>query len=251
MKNKAFTLVELAIVIVVLGIVASAIVGGRSIIRSANVNSTINEVQKMKTAVRAFELEFGETPGLLRDAYDYFGDDCGADQIWPYHGCNGDYTDRCVDIETGHPCRIGGTTMGDIRRLPMHLVLSGIHPELAYVSNTNTNDDCSTYLNKVPIGSEYWLSTITPGALNMYFFNRINITRTDQRCNHGFATSTSPQIVKTIDEKLDDGNGRGGSLKAIFNPGDDSMSGVDCLDENGVYNVSNDGEDCGFMVEIK
>jgi prepilin-type N-terminal cleavage/methylation domain-containing protein len=41
MKN-AFTLVELAIVVVVLGILVSGVVGAQNIIESANINSTVS-----------------------------------------------------------------------------------------------------------------------------------------------------------------------------------------------------------------
>jgi prepilin-type N-terminal cleavage/methylation domain-containing protein len=41
---RAFTLVELAIVVVVLGILTLGIIGGQSIIKSAQVNSTISDV---------------------------------------------------------------------------------------------------------------------------------------------------------------------------------------------------------------
>jgi hypothetical protein len=206
----------------------------------------------MKTAVRAFELEFAETPGLLRDAYDYFGDNCGIDSTNIFAGCNGDYIDRCLDIESVVPCRISGAMMGDVRKIFVHLVLSGINPDLINVRDTRNGEPCSEYFNQVDIGSDFWLSSYKPGTLNMYFFGKENLRReTLARCYFDFTTSISPSIVKTIDEKLDDGNGRRGSLKAVFNPRNDVMSGVNCLDDDGIYNVSNDGEDCGFMVEIK
>jgi prepilin-type N-terminal cleavage/methylation domain-containing protein len=48
MNRKAFTLVELAIVVVVLGILIGGIVAGQSIIRAANINATISQVEKYK-----------------------------------------------------------------------------------------------------------------------------------------------------------------------------------------------------------
>jgi prepilin-type N-terminal cleavage/methylation domain-containing protein len=69
--NKAFTLVELAIVIVVLGIMSAVIVGGKTIVDSANMNSTISQMNQYRLAHNAFVLEYDAIPGDMKDANDY------------------------------------------------------------------------------------------------------------------------------------------------------------------------------------
>lgn len=78
-KEKGFTLVELAIVIVIIGLIISGIVGGQSLIRSAKIRSIISDLNKYETAVRAFQLEYDSLPGDMRDASDYWSGESDGD----------------------------------------------------------------------------------------------------------------------------------------------------------------------------
>lgn len=70
--QKGFTLVELAIVIVVLGILISGVIAGQSLINSSKRQSVISEVQMLKTSIRAFQLEYDAIPGDFDEAEEYF-----------------------------------------------------------------------------------------------------------------------------------------------------------------------------------
>jgi prepilin-type N-terminal cleavage/methylation domain-containing protein len=71
---QAFTLVELAIVIVVLGILVGGVLTGQSIINSAKRQSVINDVNRYSMGLRAFQLEYGQMPGDFEEAQDYWPD---------------------------------------------------------------------------------------------------------------------------------------------------------------------------------
>ncbi len=62
-KNKAFSLIELSIVLVVISFLVAAIVYGASLIKSAKVNALISEIANFKTATAAFIEKHGEIPG--------------------------------------------------------------------------------------------------------------------------------------------------------------------------------------------
>lgn len=96
-QNKAFTLVELAIVVVIIGLLVSGVVGGRSLIESSRINSIMGDVAKYKTAIKAFKLEYDALPGDMTDATDYWGQagDGSSAQCLTISGtgtqtCNGD-----------------------------------------------------------------------------------------------------------------------------------------------------------------
>ncbi len=99
MKTSAFTLVELAIVIVVIGLITGGIIGAQSLIKSANRQSTIKIITEMDKAVRAFELEYSSWPGKMKDGYDYFGSACGTNNDNSVTGCNTDDFDECIEQE--------------------------------------------------------------------------------------------------------------------------------------------------------
>jgi prepilin-type N-terminal cleavage/methylation domain-containing protein len=75
-SKSAFTLVELAIVIVVLGILIGGVLTGQSIIESAKKREVITGFTQLRTGLNAFKLEFDAIPGDMEDAYDYWGADC-------------------------------------------------------------------------------------------------------------------------------------------------------------------------------
>jgi prepilin-type N-terminal cleavage/methylation domain-containing protein len=249
--NSAFTLVELAIVIVVLGIVVSGVVAGQSIIRTANTNSTVTEIQKMQTAIRAFQLEFDATPGLMKDAYDYFGDECGNNSKSSENGCNGDAgNDRCID--SGYNCSVIFLNYRDVRRLPIHLVLSEIYPGLKYTTNANTITDCNEQINTGALDTNFLVGSEIPGKIFLYYFQTSGLTHNGSYCTGTIIEQViSPRIVKSIDDKLDDGNGRRGIIRAIYRPRNNIYSGTDCMDADGVYNVAADDPACGLRAELQ
>jgi prepilin-type N-terminal cleavage/methylation domain-containing protein len=65
MKNntKGFSLIELSIVLIIIGLLIAGITGGASLIKSAELRSTISEVRNYQTAVNAFYTEKGYLPG--------------------------------------------------------------------------------------------------------------------------------------------------------------------------------------------
>jgi prepilin-type N-terminal cleavage/methylation domain-containing protein len=61
--KKGFTLIELSVVLVVIGLIIGGILVGRVLIKSAEINSLISQKQEYETAVNAFKLKYGYLPG--------------------------------------------------------------------------------------------------------------------------------------------------------------------------------------------
>ena len=68
-----FTLVEIAIVLVVIGLVAGGVLLGRSLIRSSEIQGTIREMSSLTAAYRMFEQRYNCIPGDCTDATSIFG----------------------------------------------------------------------------------------------------------------------------------------------------------------------------------
>jgi prepilin-type N-terminal cleavage/methylation domain-containing protein len=62
-KIMGFTLVELSIVIVVIGLIIGVVTAGQSLVRQAQIRSVLNDVNKYKTAWNAFKLQYDALPG--------------------------------------------------------------------------------------------------------------------------------------------------------------------------------------------
>lgn len=65
-KRLGFTLVEIAIVVLIIGLVAGGILLGRDLINTAMVRATVSQLTNYNTAVRTFQVKHNGLPGDLR-----------------------------------------------------------------------------------------------------------------------------------------------------------------------------------------
>ncbi len=68
-KQRAFTLVEMAMVMIILGVLMGGILTGIKILQNAKVAATIGQVQTYRAAVTTFEKTYYGMPGDLPDAH--------------------------------------------------------------------------------------------------------------------------------------------------------------------------------------
>ena len=73
MKHESgFTLVELSIVIVLIGLIVAGVVGGQALVQQAKLRGVLTEVEQFDVAFNTFKLEYGEPPGDLSNASSYW-----------------------------------------------------------------------------------------------------------------------------------------------------------------------------------
>jgi prepilin-type N-terminal cleavage/methylation domain-containing protein len=65
--QSGFTLVEIAIVLVIIGLIVGAILVGRDLIEAAKINAQIAQINSYNTAVHAFESRYDALPGDISD----------------------------------------------------------------------------------------------------------------------------------------------------------------------------------------
>lgn len=61
--NYGFTLIEMSIVIVIIGLIAGGVLIGQDLIKSAAIRSQISQIDKFATAANTFRLKYGYLPG--------------------------------------------------------------------------------------------------------------------------------------------------------------------------------------------
>ncbi|MDG1287311.1 MAG: prepilin-type N-terminal cleavage/methylation domain-containing protein [Rickettsiales bacterium] len=72
MKN-GFTLLELSIVLVIIGLIVGGVTVGQEMIRSAELKSVTKDKTKILTALNTFKLKYNALPGDMDNAQDYWG----------------------------------------------------------------------------------------------------------------------------------------------------------------------------------
>ena len=102
-NNKAFSLIELSIVLIIISLLVAGIISGKSLIESAKVYATISELRKFKQEVYSFKLLKNRLPGDLNGS-GKIGD--GSNQSYNNNSFGGNYVSN--NINYGIPGRSVG-----------------------------------------------------------------------------------------------------------------------------------------------
>lgn len=236
--NRAFSLVELAIVLVILGLITGGILSGKALIRGAGLKSIPQNLANYEKAV-----------GLYRDTYKALpGDHARATQIW---GSVGGGSAQCVtpitDVGTGtETCNgngdgvIGGVAAAqryENHRFWQHLSNAGM------IEGRYTGVQGSGGLFHVVPGTNAPMTSLSRDSGYSYW-NIGNITNTAHASNFvgdysqmfqvGMKNSTNrtlvslfrPKEVWSIDVKVDDGVPAYGKIRQY--KGTYAIYGVNC-----------------------
>ena len=66
-NNKGFSLIELSIVLIIMGLLIAGVTGGASLIKSAQLRAVVTENTSFRTAYNTYYAQFGKVPGSDAD----------------------------------------------------------------------------------------------------------------------------------------------------------------------------------------
>ena len=218
MKRKlGFSLVELSIVLVILGLLVGGILAGKSLIRASELRAVGTEYHRYVTAVAAFRDKYFALPGDMANAQSFWGiahataATCVTTIGTGTQTCNGDGNSR-VTPSTGS---------NESFRFWQHLVNAGLM-EGAY-EGVGTDPDTATLLNsptsRLPGGLWYigYWGTVAPGNAVTFaatYDNAFELGAISAN-EHPRAALLKPEELWNVDTKLDDGRPGYGKLIAL------------------------------------
>ena len=222
-KQIGFTLIELSIVLVIIGLLVGSVLMGKDLIRASEIRSTISQIEKYNTAVNTFRSKYGGIPGDLKytEASGF-----GFYSIWfaPYIGYSG-YGDGNGLIRSGFGAGPPSTVVnlyGEPFMFWRHLsdakLIDGNYGEnLNWAAETSAMSGVDTINAFLPT-SKLTGSTIAVGS-PLNGVNYFLLTKVTSIIGIGaFGTSENPLTAHeayTIDSKIDDGLPATGTVFAI------------------------------------
>jgi len=71
-KHSGFTLIELSIVLIIISLIVGGIIGGKGLMKSAEIKHAISNIASIKTAINTFQDQYDSLPGDMIDATSYW-----------------------------------------------------------------------------------------------------------------------------------------------------------------------------------
>lgn len=218
--RKGFSLVELSIVLVILGLLVGGILAGQSLIRASELRAVGTESSRYRTAFLAFRDKYFAVPGDMLTATSVWGDD------------NTNCPDAAIANGTPGTCNGNGdgnidkpaaaSTTGENYQAWKQLALAGLI-EGTYTGIVgsggvfNMIPSINTPSSKLGGGSwyVYWRNN-TGGALFLQTtYNNVLQFGAVSANNENYAAAITPTEAWNIDTKLDDGQPGYGKVIAI------------------------------------
>ena len=218
-KNKSgFTLLEMSIVLVIIGLIVGAILSGTDLIKAAEIRATVTQYEKYRTAVYTFRNKFGALPGDispdLADRYDLF-----VLEVLNAPDGFGDADGRLEDGEGTY--NVAGENLVFWRHLAQANLVDGnyseegdniINPATGHVTTNTTNVYLSLPLAKLGRGN--YFTVYSQDAINYFQLHPVSGLFADGSTTGNIVGGMTPIEAQSIDQKIDDGAPNSGHAQA-------------------------------------
>lgn len=257
-SRQGFSLVELSIVLVILGLLTGGILAGQSLIRAAELRAVSTEHGRFVTAAQTFRDKYFAIPGDFRDATRFWGwqsnsiTDCitrsSATVNTATGVCDGD-GDGSVRMNIGASPGIFSETFQFWRHLAMAGLVEGTY---SGVSGANSAIHAVAANSPASRTGGYWLTGLrtNSSADEIAIFFGVTHGNMAQLGGLGIASPTaalfSPEEVWNIDTKMDDGRpGRGKVLALRYATCTTAAAGAN-TDFDATYLLTERGKTCAM-----
>ena len=257
MNRTAFSLVELSIVLVILGLLTGGILAGQSLIHAAELRAVSTEYNRYYSAAMAFRDKYFMLPGDFNNAQAFWGQSTSCGGAAATGTCNGN-----ADGQIGPAAAL--STTGEDFQFWNQLALAGL------IEGTYTGVAGSGGPNHSIIGTNVPKSKLNTGGWGAYYTGKItSVSTTTYQADYGnelffgAATATTfntaavfkPEDAWNLDTKMDDGKPGTGKILAYdavgFTNTGSCTTSANNTDYTGAYNLSSSTLACSlFFVRL-
>jgi prepilin-type N-terminal cleavage/methylation domain-containing protein len=218
-ENKAgFTLIELSIVLVIIGLLVGGILVGQDLIKASEIRATVGQYEKYNTAINTFRTKYNGIPGdLLGSSSTAFG----LDPSGVAHGTS------TANLGDGNGLINGvsadGNQSGEAlyfwQQLSAANLIDGSYGTSVLATGLTSADmtsaTVSSYFPAAKMGKgNYWMVGNDSAGMNQYVLGGITSATSSTAGVGTFAKTLTPVDAFNIDTKLDDGMPNTGVVQA-------------------------------------
>lgn len=266
--KSAFTLIELAIVLVIIGLLIGGVLTGRDLIVASEMRTVISDIDAINSAANTFKVKYDCLPGDCDHATDYFsgvtdGDgDARLNSAW-WAGINVGPTNCSIGMVSAsetfqfyyhlqQASLIRGTYTGTQGSGGLRHYIPGtnsmaakFNPNIGYTVAMYPGDDAEACSG----GSDF-IPPISPNYnFNIIMFGEVQ----SSTCCETYYTGFTPATAFGLDQKMDDGLPASGKLIVYIPQAQQSMSGKVCVTDFDVsearYALTVNDTSCGLTME--
>lgn len=257
--KQGFTLIELSIVLVIIGLIVGGVLVGQDLIKAAQLRATISQYQEYNTAANTFRIKYNGMPGDLKNA-DIFGLPPAGETSGVTNG------NRIIESSIGSGNFSNRVSTNETVCFWRHLGAADLIAASSATTNCNAGftgsvEVIKTNLPEAKIGkNNFWIVYGQPTGRNFYALMGLD---TMSSVFYNTQVSLTPLEALQIDEKIDDGNPGNGSVTAVIDgvapifvsiPAD-FASGDDCVTSATQYNTSDSDaastNACGLNLKVQ
>ena len=255
--QRGFTLVELSIVLVIIGLLTGGILAGQSLVRASEMRSVSADIARYRTAAYAFRDKYFHIPGDMPNATQFWGTLGGTGSDATCQNTDATGMPTCNGDGGGTLVSTSGVSSAEVFRFWQHLANAGLVE--------------GTYTGKVAAASPFWRpgTNVPAGKRSNTYFRANNQLGYWAGNAFGFAgdygnaqlqfvnnAGHQPEYSWNVDTKLDDGQPHKGIIYADKGNGTTSfcttVAGVAPPgDATAAYNLASTSNDCFVLYLLR
>ena len=237
--KKAFSLVELSIVLIIVGLLVAGVTGGSKLIQNANVQSLMRDMNQISTAYKTFRLSYDAFPGDFDAATDFWSGTI-----------NGDGDGKIEHLVTLAASANGTETSNAFEHMSKAEIFPG-----SFINDVSTTVADNNYA---------YASKLNSNAIILYYKDSGDVTHTGfiasmQTSNllllgsnkNSVGAFISGRNAFTIDKKLDDGLATSGIVAYRDETGVTNGTTTPASCVNGTaYGLTDDSKGCNLVYQL-
>jgi prepilin-type N-terminal cleavage/methylation domain-containing protein len=242
--KAGFTLVELAIVIVVVAIVIAGVIAGQDLLESSKMQAVTKEFDRYNSYINTFRMRYSALPGDMRRATDYWSSAINGDGDGYMAGTESDDVWEHLTLAELSEKSYDASATSLYEQYPESVISNAFYKvHAAGESGGNWEIGTSTIYEKrgnfLGLGMENGYKEYPGGVMNA-------------------------KAAKSMDDKIDDGNPSSGKLTSIKGATAASTFEAGCVTSAGIspyfattnrgdanYDLSNDTKSCRLIYWLK